>query len=159
MHVSRTTFVALATLCALLWAPHAVASHYRLPASGLVTRAELSALKTSGISDTKVLFERSATLHGRKALAKSTGIGLKRLSDLAAKCDLLRVTGLGPTMMRLIQAAGVTDLRALSSRSASTLHARLQSTNESHRLSEVVPGNQVLSDWIAQARKLPQILE
>ena len=141
-------------LTTLAWA-----SHYRLPASGLVSRSEHKVLSKAGITDTRALFERAATKQGRRELSKSTRIAAKRLYEIAQSCDLLRVKGVGPTMVRLLQATGVHTLAVLAKQAAGSLRAKMVAANQSSRISEVVPEAASLGNWIGQARRLPKKLQ
>ena len=120
---------------------------------------ELAALEAQGISDTKSLLARTVRLASRKALAKATRLPQQRLTELAEQCDLLRVSGLGPTMMRLMRASAVRHSGELARRDPGALAAKMRQVNAARGLSEVVPGRDVLSDWISQARRMPRMLE
>ncbi len=155
----RLGLVGLGALLVAAAAGAAWASHYRLPANGLVDAKERAALEAQGIADTKRLLERTTKLSARKALAKATRIPLLRVTELAQKCDLLRVSGVGPTMMRLLRASGVAHSGELARRDAESLAAKMRQVNATKGLSEVVPGGAVLADWIGQAQRMPRILE
>ncbi|MGM0578275.1 MAG: DUF4332 domain-containing protein [Myxococcota bacterium] len=145
-------------LCVL--APdEAAASHYRLPAAGLVTEAEHEALREADVDTTLALFEAAAKAEARRDLSRRTGLSYARMTELATQCDLLRVRGVGPTMVRLLQAAGVRHTTDLRKASPATLHERIIAANEAHGITEVLPGEDSLGDWIEQARGLPKVLE
>jgi hypothetical protein len=146
----------LLVLLALLAASSVSASHYRL-AKGfeLVTESERKALKRANIATTAQLLKATAKKRGRRALAKSTKLPVKRLKELATQCDLLRIKGLGPSAVRLLQAARVKDVTALKRTQAQTLHNTLQTLKSTR----VVPTAAELAEWIAQAKTLRRVLE
>lgn len=144
---------------ALIWAPPVWASHYRLSTSGLVSRAELTALEGAGVKTTADLLERTAPRRARARLTRATGLSLARLTELGTQCDLLRVRGVGPTMVRLLQASGVRHTGLLSKSTAAALRVKMAAANKLHRLTEVLPDEATVGDWIAQAQALPRLLE
>ncbi len=144
---------------ALAVAPPARASHYRLATSGIVSRAELTALQAAGVQTTADLLERTAPRRARVRLARATKLSAARLTELATQCDLLRVRGVGPTMMRLLQASGVRHTGLLSKATAASLRAKMGAANKLYRLTEVLPDEATVGDWIQQARALPRLLE
>ena len=155
------TCAAMAAALALGWgSPEASASHYRIsPGFELVTKAERATLAKAGVTTTAQLLKATAKRSARKAFAKKTGLALKRLAELARQCDLLRVKGLGPSGVRLLQAAKLPDVAALKGASAKALHAKLETLKATLNLPHVVPTSAELSSWITQAKALPRILE
>ena len=154
---ARALLVAVAIVAAL--ATIAQASHYRLPADGFVSDDEYAALKTAMVLTTSDLLQRAARVTDREALARVTGIPLARLTTLACQVDLLRVKGLGPSMVRLLQTAGVRHTRDLAAAGPGELLDRLRAANSIHNIAPVLPQPEVLEDWIAQAAKLEWLLE
>jgi len=141
-------------------APQAArASHYRLATSGLVSRVELTALEGAGVKTTADLLERTAPRRARRRLVRVTKLSSARLTELATQCDLLRVRGVGPTMVRLLQASGVRHTGLLSKTTAAALRAKMAAANKLYRVTEVLPDEATVGDWIAQARALPRLLE
>ncbi len=140
--------------------PPAMASHYRLTDDlGLLAPGERKALSGSGIKTTKALLEATAARSSRAATAKTTGISEARLAALAAQCDLLRVRGVGPSAVMLLQAVGVPHAKALGAQAPSGLHALLEAEQARRNQAAVVPSSSELSDWIGQANRLPDVLE
>lgn len=149
----------LTLLCVLGWAATALASHYRLPAGGLVSDAEQRALAEAHVETTKALLDATAAQKDRRALAKSTSISYARLTELATQCDLLRIRGVGPSVVRLLQAAGTRHAAALRQALPESLETKIKAANAIHGIMEVLPDIASLADWIAQARELPKVLE
>ncbi len=137
----------------------ALASHYRLPASGIATKAETGALAKQDITTTKTLLKAAAKAKERRALSKSTGISYERLTEMASLCDLLRVDGIGPSIARLMRVSGVADSAALRRKSAGSLLVRMRSANSKHRIMEVLPSEPTLAAWIKSAGRLSKLIE
>lgn len=147
------------TLLALHAAP-AWASHYRLVSGfSLVTEPERVSLKRVKVRTTKALLDATAKRASRRALAKSTDISFARLTELATQCDLLRIRGLGPAGVRLLQAARVRHTPGLRRAGASQLHQKLKAVKATLGLGQVVPEVTEIQGWIAQAKKLRTLLE
>jgi len=137
----------------------AQASHYRLPADGFVSDEELEALAKAGVHTTLDLLQRAAKVTDREALARKTGLPLTRLTTLACQVDLLRVKGLGPSMVRLLQTAGIRHTRDLRATEPDGLLERLRAANSIHHIAPVLPRTEILAEWIGQAKRLEWLLE
>ncbi len=148
-------------MCALVVAASsfAHASHYRLPLPQLIEADETEILKRVGIKTTLALLDRVAKRAGRLRLAKVTKLPLERLDLLATQVDLLRIEGIGPSMVLVLQAAGFRHTADLAATNASALLDKMSEANERHRIAPVLPREPSLHDWILQARALPQLLE
>lgn len=157
--MDRGSNLAAGFLGLLLVSPPALASHYRLSAIDLVTDPEREALEKSEVDTTVALFDRAAKTSSRQDLAKRSGLSFARLTELATQCDLLRIKGVGPSIVRLLQAGGIRHAADLRRQSPGPLHARLAATNATHGILEVIPDELTLADWIEQARGLPKVLE
>jgi len=156
----RGSLAVVLLLCVSAAAPNAArASHYRLPADGLISDDESSTLGKAGVRTTAELLEATARVARRESLSKATGLSLARLTTLACQVDLLRIRGLGPSMVRLLQAAGVRHTRDLKGLSPTEVYERLRAANSIHHIAPVVPQEAVLEDWIAQAGRLEWVLE
>lgn len=143
----------------LLAGDAARASHYRLPAAGLVTKAETKSLSSAGVGTTKALLDGTAKVRSRRRLAKKTRISYARLTELATQCDLLRVAGLGPTMVRLLQASGIRHSGTLRQARASGLRGKMAAANQVHKIADVLPAVESIQAWINSARGLRKLLE
>lgn len=151
--------ILLATALTLSLSGATLASHYRLPVENLVSDAETSALGKAGIQTTLALLDQIAKVDGRQKLAAKSGLTFARLSALAAQVDLLRVEGIGPSMVRLLQAAGVQHTQHLKGASPAALREKMKVANDVHQLAPVLPQEDVLRDWIGQANRLSQVIE
>jgi predicted flap endonuclease-1-like 5' DNA nuclease len=135
------------------------ASHYRLPVEGFLSAGELAAFRKVGLETTLAVLNAIATVKGRQDIARRSGLPFTRLTLIAAEVDLLRVSGVGPSMVRLLQAAGVRHARDLARASGADLARRLEGVNAVQRIAPVTPNEGILSDWIRQAGGLKAIVE
>jgi nucleotidyltransferase/DNA polymerase involved in DNA repair len=99
--------------------------------------------------------ERVATPSQRAALAKTTGITPERILALSDKVDLLQIRGVGPSMVRLLQAAGVQHAKALSKQVPAALHSAVLEANGREAIASKTPAVEMLADWIRQAARVP----
>lgn len=160
----RANTVRAVAACALMVAiavgGPAQASHYAIAdVPRLITPAQVEKLHKAGIETTEQLLEKAAKAKDRKALAKTTKLSAKEVTELAQRCDLLRIKGVGSEMVLLMEAAGVKDTAELAKRDAAGLTAATLSANKDKKITEKPPTEPQLADWIDQAKKLPQILD
>jgi len=155
----RACLVAL-TLLVTAFAGAARASHYALAdVPRLVKPGEVEKLKKASVTTTEELLGKSAKAKDRKALAKSTGLSAADLLALAKRCDLLRIKGVGSEMVLLLEAAGVKSTSDLVKQDAAKLLTAATDANKTAKITEKLPTEPQLGDWIDQAKKLPQVVE
>ena len=136
------------------------ASHYALAdVPRLVKPGEVEKLKKASVTTTEELLGKSAKAKDRKALAKSTGLSAADLLALAKRCDLLRIKGVGSEMVLLLEAAGVKSTSDLVKQDAAKLLTAATDANKTAKITEKLPTEPQLGDWIDQAKKLPQVVE
>jgi predicted flap endonuclease-1-like 5' DNA nuclease len=156
----RKTLPILLSLAALTWAGAARASHYAVAdVPRLITPGQVEKLHKGKIETTEQLLDQGAKSKERKALAKATGLKGPELLDLVRRCDLLRIKGVGSEMVLLLEAAGVKTTAELGTKEAGPLTAATDAANKKAKISEKPPTEPQLADWIAQAKKLPQVVE
>lgn len=136
----------------------AMASHYRLPVSNLVSSTEADQFAKVGVTTTLQLLQEVGDPARRQAFSKKSGVAMERLEALANQVDLIRFDGIGPSMVALLQASGVKNSRALASADADALHAAIVSANEANKISQAVPQPGLVAAWVAQAKRLPQVV-
>lgn len=136
------------------------ASHYAIAdVPRLVTPAQVEKLRKASVNTTEELLDKSAKAKDRKALAKASKLTPAELLDLARRCDLLRIKGVGSEMVLLFEAAGVKSTSELVKQEAPGLMTAVTSANKTAKITEKPPTEPQLADWIAQAKKLPQVVE
>jgi predicted flap endonuclease-1-like 5' DNA nuclease len=148
-------------LAMLLLAPgEAQASHYAIAdVPTLIGSAQAEKLKKAGIATTEDLLSRAAKLKDRKALSKAAGIPGNALDNLARRCDLLRIKGIGPEMVLLLEASGVKTAADLAMKEPGALEAAASKANKQKKITDKPPTGPQFQDWIEQAKKLPLVLE
>ena len=136
------------------------ASHYALAdVPRLVKPAEAEKLKKASIGTTEELLGKAGKAKDRKALAKASGLPATDLLTLAKRCDLLRIKGVGSEMVLLFEAAGVKSTADLVKQDAPKLMEAVMNANKTAKITEKLPSEPQLADWIDQAKKLPQVVE
>ncbi|HVV51942.1 MAG TPA: DUF4332 domain-containing protein [Polyangia bacterium] len=156
----RKTLPFLLSLGLLAWAGAAHASHYAVgDVPRLITPAQVEKLHQGKVETTEELLTKGASAKDRKALAKATGLKSAELLELVHRCDLLRIKGVGSEMVLLLEAAGVKSTADLAAKEAGPLTAAMDAANKKAKISEKPPTEPQLADWIAQAKKLPQVVE
>lgn len=158
-HLGLVALVVVLLATALGPTPPAAASHYALTQVDFVTVSERRALSRAGILDTSVLLDWAATRAGRRWLAHTTDIPTARLAALAARCDLMRVSGVGPSIVEVLGKADIADTRALGSAMPGPLLARMRTATRGHPMHHKLPAEDTLAAWIAEARLLRPVLE
>ena len=159
--MKSAVFAAFALLFTLgLLGRSAQASHYAVAdVPRLITTAEAEKLHKAGINTTEELLEKAAKTKDRKALARSSGLKPPALLDLARRCDLLRIKGVGTEMVLLLEASGVKTSADLAKKDAAGLTAAVTAANQAKKISEKPPAEPQLQYWIDEAKKLPPVLE
>jgi predicted flap endonuclease-1-like 5' DNA nuclease len=156
----RGWILAVTSALALWSARPALASHYAVgDIPSLISAGDAEKLKKGGISTTEELFAHAASSQDRKALAKKAGLTSSSLLALAKRCDLLRVRGVGPEMVLLLEAAGIHTTAELARQDPAALTTAANAANKIQKISEKPPTEPQFQDWIAQAKRLPQTME
>ncbi|MSO95314.1 MAG: 30S ribosomal protein S2 [Thermoleophilia bacterium] len=115
-------------------------------------------LRAAGVATIDTLLEKGAMPEGRATLVEETGIDATRILRWVNHADLLRVSGVGPDIAELLEAAGVDSVPELAQRNVENLVTGLTETNEARSLVSRVPSADEVADWIEQAKALPRIV-
>ena len=113
----------------------------------------------AGIPTTQALLEAGSTPQGRRDIAEKTGIGDELVLDWVNRVDLFRIKGIGEEYSDLLEWAGVDTVPELAQRNPENLHQKLIEVNKEKELVRQVPGQNQVSDWVAQAKDLPRAIE
>jgi predicted flap endonuclease-1-like 5' DNA nuclease len=125
----------------------------------LVPAADVDKLHKAGVETTEQLLEKAAKTKDRKGLAKASGLKPAALLDMARRCDLLRIKGVGSEMVLLLEASGVKTAAELAKKDLAGLSAAVTSANQEKKITEKPPADPQLQYWIDEAKKLPVVLE
>jgi predicted flap endonuclease-1-like 5' DNA nuclease len=117
---------------------------------------KLNAVKIYTSSD---LLKAAATPLARKELAEKTGISDALILKYANIADLLRIEGIGEKYANLLEVAGVDTVVELGRRIPENLHAKMIEVNNKQQLVEKTPTLAGVTQWVADAKKLPRKLE
>lgn len=113
------------------------------------------ALRKAGVRTVEDMLEAGADRKSRAELARKTGISDKHLLKCVNMADLFRINGVASQYAELLECAGVDTIKELMHRNAENLAATMAKVNEAKNLVRRPPSSKVVSDWIAQAKKLP----
>lgn len=114
-----------------------------------------ASLRNAGIRSVDALLEAGASKKDRAALSTKTGISEARILKCVNMADLFRINGVASQYAELLECAGVDTVRELQHRNAENLAAKMAEVNEEKNLVRRPPSSSVVSDWVAQAKKLP----
>lgn len=138
----------------------AAASHYAVTdVPTLIGADNASKLAKAGVTTTEDLLQKAAKPKDRKTLAKASGLSGAAVMDLARRCDLLRIKGIGPEMVLLLEATGVKTVADLSKKEAPALTTAADQANKAKKITEKPPTEPQFKDWIDQAKQLPPVIE
>ncbi len=116
-------------------------------------------LEAAGIKTTEELLKRGAKPKGRDEIEKATGIGHHQILEWVNHVDLYRIDGVGSEYSDLLEEAGVDSPAELAQRVPANLAAKIAEVNAKKKLVRRVPTEAVVAGWVAQAKKLPKIVE
>ena len=117
-----------------------------------------AALRTAGVRSVAGLLKAGADKKSRKALAEKSGISEKRILKCVNMADLFRINGVASQYAELLECAGVDTVKELKHRNAENLAAKMAEVNEAKSLVRRPPSAAVVTDWVAQAKKLPGVV-
>lgn len=130
-----------------------------LAAAATLSPEDATKLNTYGVDSPKAFLAMAASPAGRAELAKETGVSTDEILLGVKRLDLMRVKGVGAKYSALLVAAGVDSVAELAQRNASNLTASLATTNSTTNMVTELPSEEQVSDWVAQAKDLPRVVE
>ena len=155
--------LALGVTLALAFGPlsgSARASHYAVgDIPTLISADDAARLTKAGVATTEDLLAKGAKAKDRKALVKSSGLKAAAVTDMVRRADLLRIKGIGPEMVLLLEASGVKTIAELAKKEAPALTTAADAANKAKKITEKPPTEPQFQDWIDQAKKLPAVVE
>lgn len=116
-------------------------------------------LAAGGVRTTEQLLEAANTATKRLRLADEAQLNEEQVLHWVHQADLFRVKGIGEEFAELLVRAGVVTVPKLAYRSAAKLHADLVAYNDTHHLVRRLPSVDELEHMIAEAKKLPKIIQ
>jgi predicted flap endonuclease-1-like 5' DNA nuclease len=115
-------------------------------------------LLNAGVRSLGDFLRKGATPKGRQEIAKASGIGGKLILEWVNHADLFRIKGVASEYSDLLEAAGVDTVVELSKRDAKKLVVTLAEVSKKKNLTNRVPNEKQVKNWIAQAKKLPRAI-
>jgi predicted flap endonuclease-1-like 5' DNA nuclease len=116
-------------------------------------------LESVGVKTTDDLLARGASPKGRDELEAATGIGHALILKWVNRVDLYRINGVGSEYSDLLEVAGVDSVPELAQRNAANLTQTLAEAAAARNLVRRLPTQDVVADWIEQAKKLPRVVQ
>ncbi len=123
------------------------------------TEALTQALKENHITNSEQFLEQAKTPAQRKELAKACNCDPAVIRELANRADLARLKGIGGVYSDLLEHAGVDTVKELRNRRPDNLHAKILEVNAEAKYTKQPPSEAMVTDWVAQAKELPPMLE
>jgi predicted flap endonuclease-1-like 5' DNA nuclease len=115
-------------------------------------------LANHGLKTTDDLLKSAGTAAGRKSLAQQAAIDEARILEWVNRADLMRIKGVGSEYSDLLEAAGVDTVRELATRVPENLLAKMAEVNNAKKLVRRAPNLNEVTDWVAEAKKLPPMV-
>ncbi|MCC6956611.1 MAG: DUF4332 domain-containing protein [Anaerolineales bacterium] len=116
-------------------------------------------LKDAGVKSTDALLKMGATPKGRKTIAEKSGVSEKLILEWVNHVDLFRIKGVGEEYADLLEEAGVDTVPELAQRNPANLLEKMVEVNAQKKLVRRLPVLSQVESWVAQAKKLPRVLE
>jgi predicted flap endonuclease-1-like 5' DNA nuclease len=115
-------------------------------------------LQEIGVTSTQKWLSFGASRQGRKKLADEVGISQQKVLDWVNLADLMRIKGVGEEYTDLLEETGVDTVPELARRNPANLHQKIIEINEQKMLVRRVPSEAEVEVWVAQAKKLPRVI-
>lgn len=116
-------------------------------------------LREAGVTTTEKLLDMGSTSKGRADIAEKTGVSEKLILEWVNHVDLFRIKGVGQEYADLLEEAGVDTVPELAQRNPENLYAKMVEVNSDKKLVRSMPTQQNVSDWVAQAKALPRVIQ
>ena len=114
----------------------------------------LERLGKMGIRSLDALLRTSANGAGSLRVSLHAGVEKKRIENLVAQADLMRLRGIGVEYARLLMAAGVRSVEDLSGRDPEALADHLLEAEMIEGETEASPSAKRVAAWIRQAQSM-----
>jgi len=111
-------------------------------------------MRSLGIQTTEALLRAGATPEGRQELAEKIGVSADTILKWVNRADLMRIVGIGEQYSDLLEVAGVDTVLELARRNPENLHKKLAEVNTEKRLVRRMPNQDMVANWIEQAKSL-----
>ncbi len=116
-------------------------------------------LVQAGVTSVEKLLAQGCSPEGRKKIEEVTGIDHKLVLEWVNHADLYRIKGVGSEYADLLEEAGVDTVPELAQRSPENLLKKMLEVNAAKKLVRHMPTLAQVTDWVAQAKQLPRVIE
>jgi predicted flap endonuclease-1-like 5' DNA nuclease len=111
-----------------------------------------------GIKTVESLLKQGASSNGREKIAAGTGISSKLILEWVNHADLWRIKGVSEEYSDLLEEAGVDTVVELAQRVPANLYNKMTEVNKMKKLVRRLPSEKQVADWVAQAKRLPRVV-
>ena len=115
-------------------------------------------LEKEGIASFETLLKKGCKKNDRKKLAKAAGVSEKLILKWVNRADLSRIQGIGTQYADLLEASGFDTVPELAKRKPENLAEKMVEVNNKKNLVRRPPGLARVTNWTAQAKKLPKVI-
>ncbi len=115
-------------------------------------------LREMGIARTSDLISKCSTLADIKPIAETMKLEEWVISSWTSMADLCRVKGVGGQFAELLDFSGVHSTQQLATSNAHGLLVKLNETNEKEHRVNKVPAEDVVANWIENAKTLEALI-
>ncbi len=106
------------------------------------------------MGSTNTLLKHGCTRKGRVAIAKASGLSVKRVLKFVNHADLMRIEGIGGEYSELLEASGVDSVKELARRDPTSLFEKIRATNGRRSLVRQIPTQRMVHRWVTTAKRL-----
>lgn len=124
-----------------------------------ITEPLVETLRGAGIRTSEQLLEHAATPQQRNELSDKLGTDPAVILHLANRADLSRINGIGGVYSDLLEQAGVDTVKELAQRRPDNLYRKMQDVNDNQQLAKMLPSEDTVYSWVAQAKNMHKVLE
>lgn len=123
-----------------------------------IDESTFQALEEADIVNTVQLFEQGALPAQRKKIAKTTGLSLNEVNEIAKLADISRIHGCGPVFCRIFFDTGIDTVEEIAASDAPTLYNALSRINDKKQYTKANFTVNDLEMTVNFANRLPKIL-
>lgn len=116
-------------------------------------------LRKIGVRSSNSLLKKGSTPRGREEIAQKSGVSEKLVLEWVNHADLFRIKGVGEEYADLLEEAGVDTVPELAQRNPDHLYQSILETNKKKRLVRRPPSQNMVKDWVKQAKALPRVIQ
>jgi predicted flap endonuclease-1-like 5' DNA nuclease len=116
------------------------------------------ALASAGVRDVKQMLKAGATLAGREALARRTGVPYSAILEMVKLSDLARISGIKAIRARLYVDAGVDSIEKLATWKPEELRAMLLRFVEETGFDGIAPLPKEAASAVAKAKRMRKVV-